>query len=173
MAIMDEEQDGSKSQTDDQQHARDDRGVVLLARPPIVYLISILVGFGLNAVWPVELVPRAIEPLGGSLILLAVALFVLSVREFRRAPTPIRSRKAVTAVITTGPYRFSRNPIYVSFTLLQVGLAMGTNSAWVAGTLIPTLVLISYGVIAREERYMAQKFGDEYLRYTASVRRWI
>ncbi len=50
---------------------------------------------------------------------------------------------------------------------------MWTNSAWVAGTLIPTLVLISYGVIAREERYMAQKFGDEYLRYRASVRRWI
>jgi len=99
------------------------------------------------------------------LILLAVALFVLSVRQFRRARTPIRSRKVVTAVITTGPYRFSRNPIYVSFTLLQVGLAMWTNSAWVAGTLIPTLVLISYGVIAREERYMAQKFGDEYLQY--------
>jgi len=60
---MDEGQDGSKSQTDERQHARDDRGVVLLARPPIVYLISILAGFGLNAVWPVELVPRAIEPL--------------------------------------------------------------------------------------------------------------
>ena len=172
MAIMDEEQDGSKSQTDEQQHARHDRGVVLLARPPIVYLISILAGFGLNALWPVELVPRAIEPLGGSLILLAVALFVLSVREFRRARTPIRSRKAVTAVITTGPYRFSRNPIYVSFTLLQLGLGMWANSAWLVGMLIPTLVLMSYGVIAREERYMARKFGDEYLQYKRAVRRW-
>jgi len=171
--IMDERQDGSKSQTDDQQHARDDRGVVLLARPPLVYLISILAGFGLNAVWPVELVPRAIEPLGGSLILLAVALFGLSVREFRRARTPIRSRKAVTAVITTGPYRFSRNPIYLSFTLLQLGLGTWANSAWVVGMLIPALLLMSYGVIAREERYMARKFGDEYLRYRASVRRWI
>ena len=47
------------------------------------------------------------------------------------------------------------------------------NSAWLVGLLIPTLVLMSYGVIAREERYMAQKFGDEYLRYRASVRRWI
>ena len=172
MAIMDEGQHGSKSQADEQQHARDDRGVVLLARPPIVYLISILAGFGLSAVWSVELVPHALEPLGGLLILLAVALFVLSVREFRRARTPIRTRKPVTAVIRTGPYRFSRNPIYVSFTLLQVGLAMWTNSAWVAGTLIPTLLLISYGV-TREERYMAQKFGEEYLRYTAAVRRWI
>src|SRR5438093_8666818 len=172
MAIMDEGQDGSKSQADEQQHARDDRGVVLLARPPIVYLISILAGFGLNAVWPVELVPRAIETLGGSLILLAVALFALSVRQFRRARTPIRSRKAVTAVITTGPYRLSRNPIYVSFTLLQLGLGMWANSAWLVGMLIPTLVLMSYGVIAREERYMTRKFGDEYLQYKRAVRRW-
>ena len=105
--------------------------------------------------------------------LLAVALFVLSVREFRRAGTPIRTRKPVTAIITTGPYRLSRNPIYLSFTLLQLGLGLWGNSAWVVGTLIPTLVLLSYGVIAREERYMAQKFGDAYLRNRGAVRRWI
>ena len=145
----------------------------MLARPPIVYLASILAGFGLNAVWPVEVFPRAIKSLGGLLTLVAVALFVLSVREFRRARTPIRTRKPVTTVITTGPYRFSRNPIYLSFTLLQFGLGMWANSAWVVGMLIPTLVLMSYGVIAREERYMARKFGDEYLQYRAAVRRWL
>ena len=147
--------------------------MIVLARAPIVYLASILAGFGLNTVWPVEVFPRAIKSLGGLLTVLAVALFVLSVREFRRARTPIRTRKPVTAVIRTGPYRFSRNPIYLSFTLLQLGLGTWANSAWVVGMLIPTLVLMSYGVIAREERYMAQKFGEEYLRYTAAVRRWI
>src|SRR5438552_16949094 len=170
---MDEGQDGSKSQTDERQHARDDRGVVLLARPPIAYLVSILAGFGLNAVWPARMIPSAIEPISGWLILLAVALFALSVREFRKAQTPIRTRKPVTAVITTGPYRFSRNPIYLSFTLLQLGIGMWANGAWIVGMLIPTLVLMSYGVIAREERYMGQKFGDEYLRYRAAVRRWV
>ncbi len=150
-----------------------DQGVVVLARPPIVYLVSILASFGLNAVWPVRVVPSAIEPIGELLILLAVALFVLSVREFRRARTPIRTRKPVMAVIATGPYRFSRNPIYLSFTLLQLGLGVWANSAWLVGMLIPTLVLMSYGVIAREERYMTQKFGEEYLRYRASARRWI
>jgi len=147
--------------------------VVVVARPPIVYLVSILVGVGLNLVWPGQLFPHAVEPLGPLLTLLAVVLFVLSVREFRKAQTPIRTRKPVTAVITTGPYRFSRNPIYLSFTLLQLGIGMWANSAWVVGMLIPTLVLMSYGVIAREERYMEQKFGDEYLRYRAAVRRWV
>jgi len=147
--------------------------VVVVARPPIVYLVSILVGVGINLVWPVQLFPYAVEPLGSLLTLLAVVLFVLSVREFRKARTPIRTRKPVTAVIATGPYRFSRNPIYLSFTLLQLGIGMWANSAWVVGMLIPTLVLMSYGVIAREERYMEQKFGDEYLRYRAAVRRWV
>ena len=76
------------------------------------------------------------------------------------------------SIITNGPYRFSRNPIYLSFTLLQLGLGMWANSAWLVGMLIPTLVLMSYGVIAREERYMARKFGDEYLQYKRAVRRW-
>ena len=152
---------------------RGDRGVVVLARPPVVYLVSILVGFGLNAIWPVEAFPRALGRFGLLLVLLAVALFALAVREFRRARTPIRTRKPVTAVVRTGPYRLSRNPIYLSFTLLQLGLGTWANSVWVVGLLVPTLVLMSYGVIAREERYMAQKFGEEYLRYTAAVRRWI
>src|SRR3989449_8116464 len=120
-----------------------------------------------------EVPPLDVKSLGGLLTVHAVALFVLSVREFRRARTPIRTRKPVTAVITTGPYRFSRNPIYLSFTLLQLGLGLWANSAWLVGLLIPTLVFISYGVIARGGRDMAQKFGDEYLRYRASVRRWI
>jgi protein-S-isoprenylcysteine O-methyltransferase Ste14 len=172
---MDQEAEGGRrdSPVPERGAITGDQGVVVLARPPIVYFVAILAGFGLNAVWPVEVVPHAIEPIGGWLSLLAVALFVLSVREFRRARTPIRTRKPVTAVITTGPYRFSRNPIYLSFTLLQLGLGLWANSAWVVGTLIPTLVLLSYGVIAREERYMAQRFGDEYLRYRAAVRRWI
>jgi len=63
--------------------------------------------------------------------------------------------------------------LYLSFTLLQLGIGLWANNAWVVAMLVPTLVLMSYGVIAREERYMEQKFGDEYRRYQAAVRRWI
>ena len=150
-----------------------DGGVVVVARPPLVYLVSILLGLVVNLVWPWEPFPRGVSPVGMVLTLLAVTLFVRAVREFRAAQTPIRTRKPVTAVLTSGPYRLSRNPIYLSFTLLQLGIGLWANNAWVVALLVPTLVLMSYGVIAREERYMEQKFGDEYRRYQAAVRRWI
>jgi len=98
---MDQEAEDGRGNSQVPEHGAitSDQGVIVLARPPIVYLASILAGFGLNAVWPVEVFPRAIKSLGGLLILLAVALFVLSVREFRRARTPIRTRKPVTSII--------------------------------------------------------------------------
>src|SRR5207247_10923337 len=82
-----------------------DQGVIVLARPPIVYLASILAGFGLNAVWPVEVFPRAIKSLGGLLTLVPVALFVLSARAFRTDRTPIRSTAPVLQTIAPGPQR--------------------------------------------------------------------
>ncbi len=146
----------------------------LVARPPVVYLCSIAGGLLLHLVWPVAVVPGDAEgPLGGLLILAAVALFAISVREFRRSATPIRATRPPTAVVTTGPYRLSRNPIYLSFTLFQLGVAVWANSAWLLGTLVPTLGLMSRGVIAREEDYLAQRFGEPYLAYKASVRRWL
>jgi protein-S-isoprenylcysteine O-methyltransferase Ste14 len=67
----------------------------------------------------------------------------------------------------------SRNPIYLAFTLLQFGIDLWSKSAWVIGLLVPALVLVSSGTIAREQRYLEEKFGDEYRRYQADVRRWL
>ena len=84
----------------------------LIARPPLIYLGSILVGLVLQRLWPIAVVPAACEALLGSpLILAAALLFLLSVRAFRRAGTPIRSVRPTTRLVQTGPYRFSRNPI--------------------------------------------------------------
>jgi protein-S-isoprenylcysteine O-methyltransferase Ste14 len=146
----------------------------LIARPPIVYVGSILVGLTLHWMRPAALVPSAwAAPLGAPLILAASVVFVLSVRAFRSAGTPIQSVRPTTRIVATGPYRFSRNPIYLAFTALHLGLGLWINSAWLLATLLLTLVLISYGVIAREERYLERRFGDEYVRYKAAVRRWL
>lgn len=150
----------------------DTPGVV--ARPPLVYLCSILVGLMLQRLRPLEVVSAAlVTGLGASVILVAVVLFALCIREFRAAGTPVQPSRPTTAIIKTGPYRFSRNPVYLSLTLFQMGIGIWANSVWVLGMLVPALLLMTYGVIAREERYLERKFGREYLQYKSSVRRWL
>jgi protein-S-isoprenylcysteine O-methyltransferase Ste14 len=77
-----------------------------------------------------------------------------------------------TAVVESGPYRFSRNPIYVAFSLLQLGIATWADSVWLLATLAGAVAVMALVVIPREERYMARTFGDRYLDYKRRVRRW-
>jgi protein-S-isoprenylcysteine O-methyltransferase Ste14 len=112
-------------------------------------------------------------PFGATLIMVAIALFAYSVAEFRAAGTPVPARKPTTAIVRTGPYRFSRNPIYLAFSLLQLGIGIWVNSLWLLATLVGAVALIHYVVIAREERYLERRFGAQYLDYKASVRRWL
>ena len=103
----------------------------------------------------------------------SAVLFVLSLREFRAADTPVPTREPTRAVISKGPYRFSRNPIYLSFAILQLGIAVWTGSAWFLVVLVLTMLVITTGVIVREERYLERKFGETYLAYKRKVRRWL
>jgi protein-S-isoprenylcysteine O-methyltransferase Ste14 len=111
-------------------------------------------------------------PLGLIVILGAVTLFVSAVRTFRAAGTPIPGNRPTTTIVRTGPYRFTRNPIYLAFSLFQLGLSLWVNSLGLLLTLIPAVALMSLVVIPREERYLAARFSAEYLPYQASVRRW-
>jgi protein-S-isoprenylcysteine O-methyltransferase Ste14 len=152
----------------------DDVANLGLARPPLIYLIAIVLGMAIHFVWPVRLVPRAIgTPLGVIVTPAAVALFVTSVRTFSAAGTPVPGNRPTTTIVGTGPYRFSRNPIYLAFSLLQVGLAFWVNSLALLITLVPAVALMSLVVIPREERYLGARFPAEYSSYKASVRRWI
>jgi protein-S-isoprenylcysteine O-methyltransferase Ste14 len=103
----------------------------------------------------------------------AVALFLSTVRTLRIAGTPVPGDRPTTAVVRSGPYRFSRNPIYLAFSLLHVGVAFWVNSLWLLLTLAPAVALMSLVVIPREERYLESRFPAEYLPYKAAVRRWL
>ena len=81
--------------------------------------------------------------------------------------------QGTSALITDGPYRFSRNPSYVSLTLLYVGLGIILNNAWALLLVIPVLLVMHFGVVLREERHLEAVFGDEYVRYKSTVRRWL
>ena len=105
--------------------------------------------------------------------MVAMGLFAYSVGKFRAAGTPVPARKPTTVIVRTGPYRFSRNPIYLAFSLLQLGIAIWGNSLWLLATLVGAVALIHYVVIPREEQYLERTFGAHYLDYKASVRRWL
>jgi protein-S-isoprenylcysteine O-methyltransferase Ste14 len=107
------------------------------------------------------------------LTLTAVGLFVAAVRTFRAAGTPIPGNRPTTAIVRTGPYRLSRNPIYLAFSLFQLGLSVWVNSLGLLITLIPAVLLMALVVIPREERYLDVRFPAEYSSYRASVRRWL
>jgi protein-S-isoprenylcysteine O-methyltransferase Ste14 len=140
----------------------------------VVYLGSVLLGLLLHFVWPLPLVRHPIAAaLGVGLVMIAVGLFIAAVRTFRAAGTPVPGNRPTTAVVRTGPYRFSRNPIYLAFSVLQAGIALWVDSLWLLITLIPVLLLMSLLVIAREERYLEARFPSEYPLYKASVRRWL
>jgi protein-S-isoprenylcysteine O-methyltransferase Ste14 len=147
------------------------RGVI---PPPLLYLGMIALGLLLHLAWPVRLVPSAVSmPLGVIAVLGAVALGLSAVRTFRTADTPVPGNRPATTIVRTGPYRWSRNPIYLAFSLLQLGVACWVNSLWLLVTLMPAVALMSLVVIPGEERYLESRFPSDYSAYKASVRRWL
>jgi protein-S-isoprenylcysteine O-methyltransferase Ste14 len=145
-----------------------------LIRPPFVYLGSIGLGLLVHWFWPVWLLPPSLGvPLGVMVVLVAGAVFICAVRTLRKAGTPLPGNRPTTTIVRKGPYRFSRNPVYLAFTLLQIGLAAWVNSLGLLLALLPTLALMTLVVIPREERYLEARFPAQYPPYKRAVRRWL
>ena len=109
---------------------------------------------------------------GWPVVVAGVLLLAWSVRTMFRVGVDPDPNEPTTAIVATGPYALSRNPICVSFNVVYVGIAFMMNAAWLIAVLPVGLALLYYGVIARDERYLERVFGDEYRRYKARVRRW-
>jgi protein-S-isoprenylcysteine O-methyltransferase Ste14 len=143
-------------------------------RPPLIYLASIATGLALHWAWPRTLpAGLPVRLLGGALVVASLLLLRFSVQRFRAAGTPVPAWKPTTAIVRTGPYRFTRNPIYLAFSLLQLGIAIWVSSWWLVATLAAAVAIIHYIVVPREERYLEARFGAEYRDYKAAVRRWL
>jgi protein-S-isoprenylcysteine O-methyltransferase Ste14 len=128
----------------------------------------------IHVFWPKQFLPASINvPVGILLVLVAIVLFVSAVRTFGRAGTPVPGNQATTVIVRSGPYRFSRNPIYLAFTLLQLGLAAWVNSVSMLLMLVPAVALMALVVIPREERYLESRFPSDYLPFKRDVRRWL
>jgi protein-S-isoprenylcysteine O-methyltransferase Ste14 len=151
---------------------RDISGVV--APPPLIFLAGLAVGFALEALLPGSDVPDAVAwILGGALLLAGLALLFSFERAFTQKKTPANPWRPTTAIATDGPYRLTRNPAYLGMALMYIGIALCSHALWVLVPLPVVLAIVDRGVIAREERYLERKFGQEYLHYKRRVRRWI
>ncbi|MCF6346927.1 MAG: isoprenylcysteine carboxylmethyltransferase family protein [Flavobacteriaceae bacterium] len=141
--------------------------------PPLIHLIAVGVGIFLNVLYPLDIyIETTFLWLGYGLIVVSLIVAGLCFREFKVASTSIKPDQSTTTIVRKGPYRFSRNPMYVCMVLLHFGVALWMNSVWVLLSIVPALLIITIYVIPREERYLEGKFGQTYLEYKNSVRRW-
>ena len=146
----------------------------VIALPPLIYLAFLLIGLVLGYLWPAGIFPESIRYGAGiAVIVFSGVIVAVSLWGFKKADTSFRADRPSTALITGGLFRFSRNPVYVSMSLLYAGVAVLLDNLWVLLLLVPLHIIMHYGVIVREERYLEGKFGEEYVRYKAAVRRWI
>ena len=145
-----------------------------LILPPYLYGSVLAVGVVLHFLLPIRVFSRWQIGIIAGMLLLAVGVFVLvwAVRTFTRGGVDPRF-KPVGNLVTTGPFAYSRNPMYIAFTLIYLGISLLVNTAWSLFFLLPVLITMHHGVIRREERYLTSRFGEEYQRYRAQVRRWV
>lgn len=154
------------------QHKADTAEVIF--PPLLIYLGTFIVGLGVYFLFPLGFVPGIGFQLGIGipLILFAFILFVSAGLTMKKTGTTFKTWEPTTAIVMHGPFRFSRNPIYLANTILYIGIAISLNALWPLVLLPAALAVVIIGVIRREERYLERKFGQEYLRYKARVRRW-
>ena len=150
-------------------------GPSVLAPPPFIYLGALAVGLVLQTLRPLPLFPHSLAArlVGAGLVIVGLALSTAVVLHFRRAETPVTPLQETRRLVRSGPYRLSRNPDYLGQTLVTGGLGLLLGSGWVLLMLVPALLLVRYRVIAPEERYLEDKFGEEYRRFRSHVRRWV
>src|SRR5215218_9894118 len=150
---------------------RETAGVV--APPPVIYLGFLGLGFALEGLLPGAELPGWAQWLGAVAIVAGVALMISFELAFKRAGTDANPYRPSSALATDGPYRFSRNPGYLGMAITYIGITLTVEAPWSLVMLLPAILMIQYGVITREERYLERLFGEDYLTYKRTTRRWI
>ena len=142
--------------------------------PPALFGGTLVLGLILHWLRPVPLLPPvAARLLGVVLLVLSAWLARCAEAAMKRAGTNVRPDQPTLAIVMDGPFRFTRNPLYLATTGLYLSVALMVNALWPLVLLPPVLVVLHWGVIRREERYLEAKFGAPYLAYRARVRRWV
>jgi len=145
-----------------------------VALVPMIFLGALVIGIVINLVFPLPIWPSIWTNVIGLVpLLVGIWLFASARTAFRRRRTPVLSWETSVELVQDGPYRFSRNPLYLSIVLMYLGTSLIVNSLVPLVVLILMLIRFDRHQIPREERYLQERFGEEYSRYKARVHRWI
>ena len=151
-------------------------GAAVRIPPPLVYLFAVIAGGLLHAFvrpLPLGLSLAARLGLGAVAAALGLAAMASAIGHFRRTGQDPKPWKSTPEIISAGVYRFTRNPMYVGMALLQAAIGIAWGNGWILLLLPPVLAVIQASAIRHEEAYLEGKFGETYLRYKRSVRRWL
>lgn len=155
-------------------HNNDKKGAAVKFPPPLIFIFLIFIAYAIHTIIPIGIgITSPFTYLGIVIIILALVLLVFISQTFTRVKTHIEPWKPTSAIIATGIYAYSRNPIYMAFCLVPIGVGIITNSLWILFSFLPSVLLVYFMAIKKEEAYLEEKFGEEYLQYKNSVRRWI
>lgn len=142
--------------------------------PPLVFFIGFILGSVISYIFPIRIFSVFwLQLLGLGPLVIGVSLLVSAGRAFARHKASFDPWEPTRELVMDGPYRFTRNPIYLSFTLIYLGASLVENSLVTLTILIPATILVDRKQILREERYLEKTFGKEYNRYRSKVRRWL
>jgi protein-S-isoprenylcysteine O-methyltransferase Ste14 len=142
--------------------------------PPLFYVAGFLVGVGLELAFPIDRPPAPVTVIGVTAgVALWLALDGAAMLHFRRAGTSMMPASPTTALVISGPYRLTRNPMYLGMACLYIALALAFGVIWALAVLPIVLIAVDRLVIAREEPYLEAEFGDRYRDYKRRVRRWL
>ncbi|MCG7930113.1 MAG: isoprenylcysteine carboxylmethyltransferase family protein [Candidatus Thiodiazotropha lotti] len=142
--------------------------------PPVIHIVSIGLGGVISNYFPMPLPPWIIlQWVGVMLSVAAIPITLWGMREFHASRNPVAPIRPVNRLMVFGPYRFTRNPLYLALILLQLGLALVFLNGWMVLLLLPAVVIVHFYVVLREEAYLLRRFGSDYQAYQERVRRWI
>lgn len=140
---------------------------------PIIMLLFLALGAGLNWLWPMQLEAELVRNLvGWSYNALGLGLIFYCFFMFHRRRTSFIPTQPVQEMVVSGPYRYTRNPMYVGLALVHLGIGIATGNIWIIATFAPSMLAIRLWVIAPEETYMQHRFGAAYSEYRLRVPRW-
>jgi protein-S-isoprenylcysteine O-methyltransferase Ste14 len=150
---------------------KDTAGVIIL--PPLLFALPLVAGYLLNRAFPTADWPGWVASVGLAVLVLSLVPGPWAVIEMLRRGVNPEPYVPTRSLVMSGPFRFSRNPIYLTYVLFVAGMGLYLGNLWILLLLVPTILVAHYGIILREERYLTRRFGAAYTEYQQRVRRWI